>query len=388
MAAVAQVELEIASGGGVGEMYDTPYGLAKLVARRADGVAELSLPYGTLYAESALFPGGHVAQGKGDQRFYSVAGHGEESKAAAAAGGGGAIKMLDGGLALAAAGRQRKRAASTPGKEILIGGVKCRTVNDEAFSRVRAHFGIPNDFADTAAKFDFRKLAPAGGKGGDPMARTVDKAFFIKECNKGDNETLIAIAKELADHITKPGKNSLLAPLIAHFIVKAEDNPVLDRDQHYVAMCNCLTSPGPYTKVGVVVSVFVCLLVCLFVGFFLSFFLCFPSCSASLALSHLSPLPPPSPPARPSCTTSRAAPTTSYSRTAARTFQRSTSGCGTSTSGSVSAARTARNTWMGSWRLCTTRGCLGEGTEGERWGGGEKEKREKREKRNAAPPSP
>ena len=54
-------------------------------------------------------------------------------------------------------------------------------MNDEHFSRVRTHFGIPNDFADTAAKFDFKKLAPAGGKGGDPMARTVDKAFFIKE---------------------------------------------------------------------------------------------------------------------------------------------------------------------------------------------------------------
>ena len=42
-------------------------------------------------------------------------------------------------------------------------------------------YGMSYVKLDTAAKFDFRKLAPAGGKGGDPMARTVDKAFFIKE---------------------------------------------------------------------------------------------------------------------------------------------------------------------------------------------------------------
>lgn len=167
MAAVAQVELEVITEGGVGQMYGTPYGLGKLVERRADGIAELRLPYGTLYAQSDVLPSGQGQNGGVTGGFFFVGGDGEGGKNAA-----------NGDFA---GGIERKRAASTPGKEILIGGVKCRTVNDEHFSRVRTHFGIPNDFADTAAKFDFKKLAPAGGKGGDPMARTVDKAFFIKE---------------------------------------------------------------------------------------------------------------------------------------------------------------------------------------------------------------
>jgi len=124
---------------------------------------------------------------------------------------------------------------------LTIGGRTYKTINDEHFTRIRAYFSIPDSFAASKDSFDFSKMAAAGGKGGDPMARTSCSGYFIKEMNAGDHKTLLGLAEDLAEQITNPDKPSILAPLIAHFWGE-------DGKKSYLAMTNCMTSKGPYLK--------------------------------------------------------------------------------------------------------------------------------------------
>eukprot|EP00511_Aplanochytrium_stocchinoi_P005077 CAMPEP_0204823828 /NCGR_PEP_ID=MMETSP1346-20131115/1904_1 /ASSEMBLY_ACC=CAM_ASM_000771 /TAXON_ID=215587 /ORGANISM="Aplanochytrium stocchinoi, Strain GSBS06" /LENGTH=408 /DNA_ID=CAMNT_0051950647 /DNA_START=72 /DNA_END=1298 /DNA_ORIENTATION=- len=129
-------------------------------------------------------------------------------------------------------------------EEITVGGVKCRTFNDEHFARIRAHFGIPNDFAQSKDHFDFSNMIAAGGKGGDPMARTKDKKYFIKEVNRDDHNTLLEIAKGLSEHFIEKTKSSIIVPIFAHFTRTDKKSK-----KTFFAMTNCLADPGPYSKI-------------------------------------------------------------------------------------------------------------------------------------------
>mmetsp|Transcript_15143 Transcript_15143/g.17679 ORF Transcript_15143/g.17679 Transcript_15143/m.17679 type:complete len:338 (+) Transcript_15143:325-1338(+) len=125
--------------------------------------------------------------------------------------------------------------------ELVLAGVKCQTYNDEEFARVRAFFHIGNDFAIDS--FSFSRLKPGGGKGGDPMTRTDDEKFFVKQMNPGDHKVLVdpTFAKELADRVTDLDNPSIIGPIIAH--VSNEDT-----NKNYIVMINCLRHQGKYFK--------------------------------------------------------------------------------------------------------------------------------------------
>mmetsp|Transcript_632 Transcript_632/g.817 ORF Transcript_632/g.817 Transcript_632/m.817 type:complete len:338 (+) Transcript_632:173-1186(+) len=126
-------------------------------------------------------------------------------------------------------------------KHLTLGGVKCETFNDEHYANVRSFFKIENDFAIDS--FDFSQLKPGGGKGGDPMKRTDDGFYFIKQMSNGDHKVLVdpVFAKDLAERVTDPANPSIIGPIIAHV-----SNP--DTKFTYIAMVNCLRHQGKYFK--------------------------------------------------------------------------------------------------------------------------------------------
>lgn len=125
--------------------------------------------------------------------------------------------------------------------ELILAGVKCQTFNDEEFSRVRQFFNIENDFAIDS--FTFSRLKPGGGKGGDPMTRTDDEKYFVKEMNPGDHKVLVdpTFAKDLADRVTDVENPSIIGPIIAHVSNK-------ETKKIYIVMTNCLRHQGKYFK--------------------------------------------------------------------------------------------------------------------------------------------
>lgn len=86
-----------------------------------------------------------------------------------------------------------------------------------------------------ASSFDFSRLAPAGGKGGDNLTKTDDDLYFMKEMNPGDHKVLVEpeFAKKLAAHVTSPEHPSLIAPIIAHFTHPGNG-------KIYLALRNCI----------------------------------------------------------------------------------------------------------------------------------------------------
>eukprot|EP00510_Aplanochytrium_minuta_P003620 CAMPEP_0184022474 /NCGR_PEP_ID=MMETSP0954-20121128/10629_1 /TAXON_ID=627963 /ORGANISM="Aplanochytrium sp, Strain PBS07" /LENGTH=330 /DNA_ID=CAMNT_0026304859 /DNA_START=158 /DNA_END=1147 /DNA_ORIENTATION=+ len=140
--------------------------------------------------------------------------------------------------------KEEEKFAPEPTDSLKIGNIECKTFSDEHFARIRAYFKIPNSFAADAAQFDFKKMAAAGGKGGDPMAKTTDKKYIIKEVNSDDHETLLEIAKGMAEHFIDKTEPSVMVPIFAHFTRTEKKTK-----KTYFAMTNCLTDPGPYKKI-------------------------------------------------------------------------------------------------------------------------------------------
>ena len=101
-----------------------------------------------------------------------------------------------------------------------------------ALVQLRRHFGVPDDFLAGDA-FSFKALAPSGGKGGQLIARTACRHFFVKEVCGEDEETIRAADFQAAyvEHMTT--RPSFICRFLALF-VRAKDGKT------YVAMGNCL----------------------------------------------------------------------------------------------------------------------------------------------------
>ena len=61
--------------------------------------------------------------------------------------------------------------------------------------QLRKRYGLPDDFLQRS-NFSFKNMKQAGGKGGDPMARTADEKFIVKECSDGDHKSLLVQTPE------------------------------------------------------------------------------------------------------------------------------------------------------------------------------------------------
>lgn len=72
---------------------------------------------------------------------------------------------------------------------LIVGSEACETVRDDQFSVLRRAESIEDDFLSD--NFDFASLSAGGGKGGDSMARTKDKRFFVKFLNDSDGKSLL-----------------------------------------------------------------------------------------------------------------------------------------------------------------------------------------------------
>lgn len=98
--------------------------------------------------------------------------------------------------------------------------------------QLRRQFGVPDDFLAGDA-FSFKALAPSGGKGGQLIARTACRHFFVKEVCGEDEETIRAADFQAAyvEHMTT--RPSFICRFLALF-VRATDGKT------YVAMGNCL----------------------------------------------------------------------------------------------------------------------------------------------------
>eukprot|EP01065_Artemidia_motanka_P046358 TRINITY_DN7004_c0_g1_i1.p1 TRINITY_DN7004_c0_g1~~TRINITY_DN7004_c0_g1_i1.p1 ORF type:complete len:381 (+),score=55.43 TRINITY_DN7004_c0_g1_i1:95-1237(+) len=121
---------------------------------------------------------------------------------------------------------------------IVVGTEKFEVCEDRAFALLRHRLGIKNDFLEN--NFDFAGLAPGGGKGGELMARTKDKRWFIKQLSPGDLQALYSpdFLDAYVAHMTS-GKDSLLSKMVLLFRRKGEEK----EGNVFLVMSNCLPSP-------------------------------------------------------------------------------------------------------------------------------------------------
>mmetsp|Transcript_621 Transcript_621/g.1796 ORF Transcript_621/g.1796 Transcript_621/m.1796 type:complete len:326 (-) Transcript_621:33-1010(-) len=94
-----------------------------------------------------------------------------------------------------------------------VGTETVETFNDEHFSKLRARWGVADDFL---AKFSLGALGAGGGKGGQLMGFTEDKQYLVKEVNDTDQATILKIIDAYAAHLLDPA-GSLLARFFLHF---------------------------------------------------------------------------------------------------------------------------------------------------------------------------
>ena len=115
-------------------------------------------------------------------------------------------------------------------EELRVGITACKTKWDEWFSIVRRTFNVPNDFL--SENFDFSKLASAGGKGGDKLARSADFSFFVKQLSAGDAKKLSNV-DFLKDYVSRVSNGS---SLICRFMAVIVHPNLGD----FLVMANCL----------------------------------------------------------------------------------------------------------------------------------------------------
>jgi hypothetical protein len=96
-----------------------------------------------------------------------------------------------------------------------VSGETVRLINDTHYAPVREKYGVPLRLFANREYWDFDKLKPSGGKGGDMMGRTSDGAFFIKEVSGGDQKTLLKYSKGYTEHICKT--ESFISRFYMHF---------------------------------------------------------------------------------------------------------------------------------------------------------------------------
>jgi hypothetical protein len=119
-------------------------------------------------------------------------------------------------------------AASADGSRTMsVGGVECEFFNDREYARIRGLWKVPDDFL---ADFDWRGLAPGGGKGGNPLAFTCNRTVIVKQVEGSDNDMLLLNAKLFAD---QGAKDTFMVRFFCHFRSLASG-------VSYIAMNNCL----------------------------------------------------------------------------------------------------------------------------------------------------
>eukprot|EP01062_Namystynia_karyoxenos_P011912 TRINITY_DN14279_c0_g2_i1.p1 TRINITY_DN14279_c0_g2~~TRINITY_DN14279_c0_g2_i1.p1 ORF type:complete len:773 (+),score=262.06 TRINITY_DN14279_c0_g2_i1:85-2403(+) len=118
--------------------------------------------------------------------------------------------------------------------QLVVGSRTLDLEEDRSFALLRQRMGIPDDFLKD--NFDFAKMAPGGGKGGDCMARTHCKQWWVKDLNPGDFAALTSpgFLEEYVGHVTADGGRSIICRLVAL---------LNDGGRRMIVMSNCLPSP-------------------------------------------------------------------------------------------------------------------------------------------------
>eukprot|EP01062_Namystynia_karyoxenos_P011911 TRINITY_DN14279_c0_g1_i1.p1 TRINITY_DN14279_c0_g1~~TRINITY_DN14279_c0_g1_i1.p1 ORF type:complete len:810 (+),score=315.40 TRINITY_DN14279_c0_g1_i1:172-2430(+) len=136
----------------------------------------------------------------------------------------------------AAALRRRSLAHDRPPAlaQLQVGTRYVRLEEDRSFALLRQRMGLPDSFLKH--NFDFDKMAPGGGKGGDCMARSNCKQWWVKDLNPGDYAALTSpgFLEEYVDHVTSNGGRSLICRLVAL---------LNDEGRRMIVMSNCLPTP-------------------------------------------------------------------------------------------------------------------------------------------------
>ena len=99
-----------------------------------------------------------------------------------------------------------------PKKEIKVGGVSCKLINDDVFSLLRKQTKTPDDFL----KNFVWQLDKGGGKGGAKMAFTRNMRYIVKELTGGDATYLKRHAQAIVEHCTS--RKSFMSRILAHFV--------------------------------------------------------------------------------------------------------------------------------------------------------------------------
>ena len=113
---------------------------------------------------------------------------------------------------------------------LIVGSEACETVRDDQFSVLRRAESIEDDFLSD--NFDFASLSAGGGKGGDSMARTKDKRFFVKFLNDSDGKSLLEDSF-LREYVARASSGqSLMSKIFAVF--------VHEKHGRFIVMNNCV----------------------------------------------------------------------------------------------------------------------------------------------------
>ena len=88
--------------------------------------------------------------------------------------------------------------------------------------QVRLKYNIPNDILGNGniKPSDFKNHH--GGKGGEPIARTLDKKYFVKRLNAQEHKSLLSVTREYCEYIE--ATDSLLTRVIFHINVPNQLN--------------------------------------------------------------------------------------------------------------------------------------------------------------------
>jgi hypothetical protein len=114
-----------------------------------------------------------------------------------------------------------------------VGGEAVEFYNDDYFAKVRNNFNIPADVVENVNIFNWNKMKPSEGKGGDAMQFTPDRKYIVKELGS-DHTALLDITKEYVAHICQ--SESLLVRFALHF-------KRISDQKNYVLMNSWLPKP-------------------------------------------------------------------------------------------------------------------------------------------------
>lgn len=119
---------------------------------------------------------------------------------------------------------------------MFVGSEQVLALHEEHFKPIREHFHVDENFLQN--QFDFAKLDAGGGKGGDRMACSINKQWFVKELNDGDYSSIVAegFLAHYRAHIC--AGHSRITRIVLVFYRKGPGS----KGERFLVMANCL--PG------------------------------------------------------------------------------------------------------------------------------------------------